>query len=109
MLNSVSPADAVSSGLAFTSLASSIYNDHDSLSKVIVSKTGINLNSQGVTGNTALMFAALWGATNNAQYLLESGADVTLKNNKGETALSIALKAGNRDIALMLRSYGAKA
>lgn len=102
-------AEAVSSGVAFTSLASAIYNDHDSLSSVIVSKTGIDLNAQGATGNTPLMFASLWGASNNAKFLLESGADVTLKNNKGETALSIALKAGNRDIALMLRSYGARA
>jgi ankyrin repeat protein len=90
----------------YASLATSIFHGHHSVAEVLLTKTSLPINFQGQTGNTALMFAAQWGNLAVVQYLLDSGADVTLKNASGETALTLALKNGQRQVAVLLRSFG---
>lgn len=107
VLNSMSKEEALSSNFAYTSLVSSIYSGHEALSKVLISRTGIDLDSQGATGNTPLMFAALWGNDVMAQYLLEAGADYSKVNVKGQFALNIAMNKGNKTIVKLLRTHGA--
>ncbi len=107
VLNSISKEEAVQSGLAYSSLVSAIFRGNDALNKVIVSRTGMDLDSQGATGNTALMFAALWNKLSTVEYLLGAGASVNLTNNKGETALNLARNAGNKAVVTLLRSHGA--
>lgn len=41
-------------------------------------------------GNTPLMFAAIRGNADVAKILVEKGADKTLKNKNGKTALDLA-------------------
>ena len=92
----------------FSSLATAIFHNHDNVAQVLVSKTAMPIDFQGNTGNTALIFAAEWGQLASVQFLLENQADATLKNANGDTALSLAMKNGHRDIATLLRSYGAQ-
>lgn len=92
----------------YASLATSIFNGHVNVAEVLLTKTTLPVNFQGITGNTALMFAAQWGQLEAVQYLLNAAADVTLVNASGDTALSLAMKGGHREIAVLLRAYGAK-
>ncbi len=51
---------------------------------------------------TALMMASIRGNKPLVQLLLQRGADPALKDNKGQTALSFALKKGHADVAEVL-------
>jgi ankyrin repeat protein len=48
------------------------------------------------------------GPTQNAEILLKAGADPNLRNTEGETALSIAIRNHNGDIAELLKQAGAQ-
>jgi ankyrin repeat protein len=85
-----------------------VFDDRLAATQVILKKTGFSINAQGVTGNSLLMFASLWGKFELAAYLLQQNADYSLKNTKNETALSLANKSGHRSIVKLLRDYGAK-
>lgn len=61
----------------------------DSLVELIMSWQ-INVNHQTVTGNTALMYAAFKGSERGVRRLLDAGADPTLRNAQGFTALDYA-------------------
>lgn len=52
---------------------------------------------------TPLMVAAAIGSEKLVQEFLTAGADVTVKNSDGQTALDLALKSGNAAIAQILR------
>ena len=64
-------------------------------------KYGANVNEQNPTGMTALMLASWWGKYQNHDkiiyMLLENGADVTLRNKDGLTALDYAKKVEGRN------------
>jgi ankyrin repeat protein len=69
-----------------------------------------DVNKKTSDGNTPLMFAAMFGNYDVAKYLLEEQkADVAIRNNAGETALSLSKKNGHKNISLLLQDYGAKA
>ena len=52
------------------------------------------------------MYASKYGKLKIVQYLLlQTNIDITLKNNNGDTALSLALKNGHSDVVNILR-YG---
>ncbi len=74
-------------------------------------ENGININFQGVTGDTALMYASGWGVvTKNperARILLDKGAKVNLQNKKGETALMMASYRGHVETSKLLIERGA--
>ena len=55
---------------------------------------------------TALMMAAIRGNKPLVQLLLERGADPALADNKGQTALTFALKKGHADVAELLSAAG---
>ena len=59
-------------------------------------------------GITPLMLAARDGHTNIVKALLENGADVNSKNNKGETALARAIENDRTEIIQMLKNAGAE-
>lgn len=58
-------------------------------------------------GNTPLLLAAFGGHTQAAKALLEANAEIEAINNQGSTALHLALKEDNEELALLLLSEGA--
>jgi ankyrin repeat protein len=58
-------------------------------------------------GNTELHLAALIGASNIAQLLIEHGANINAKNDYGHTALYYAARHGYRNVADVLIAMGA--
>jgi ankyrin repeat protein len=55
------------------------------------------------TGMTALMMAVVSDHFEAVNILLQAGADVSLRNRGGQTALDAAEKGGNADIISLLR------
>ena len=55
------------------------------------------------------MLAAREGHSSIVKLLLESGANVRLRDRNGDTALNIAIDNDNPDIVMQLRRAGAKA
>jgi len=52
------------------------------------------------------MYASKYGKLKIVQYLLlQTNIDITLKNKKGDTALSLALKNGHRDVVNVLNLH----
>jgi serine/threonine-protein phosphatase 6 regulatory ankyrin repeat subunit B len=66
---------------------------------------GALIDFQNRKGITALMNAISVGHVDNVKLLIERGADPTLKNREGETALSIAQAGKNEEIIAMVEDY----
>jgi ankyrin repeat protein/8-oxo-dGTP pyrophosphatase MutT (NUDIX family) len=66
-------------------------------------KQGGNINYQDEDGYTALMLAARWSRLDSIRFLIKNGADATIKNSKGMTALDYAKKEkGNEQVIRLL-------
>lgn len=74
----------------------------ESLKAVI--DAGAELNAVNDRGWTAIMHA---DDIENVLTLLNAGADVTIKNNEGETALEMAIRYDQADVVRLLKSRGA--
>ena len=70
-------------------------------------RAGADVNANG-SHFTPLMLAALGGHTEAVRMLLAAGADPTAKNEVGETALILAMKAQERGAARVLAAHAAK-
>jgi ankyrin repeat protein len=76
---------------------------------------GIDINATDPSGKTLLMLAVNWAAESKAKRkvlaaiacLLEHGANVSLKDENGETALTQALRRCQKSIAKLLLQYNA--
>jgi ankyrin repeat protein len=55
---------------------------------------GADINARSPNGTTPLMMAARYGSLDTVPLLLKAGADTTLKNEQGLTALDFAKKGG---------------
>ena len=64
--------------------------------------TTSNVNYQGPFGNTLLHGAVLNGDVREVQRLLAAGADWTLVNRDGRTALDTAVLLGHQDILALI-------
>lgn len=65
------------------------YAENESILRALLDQNGVNINSRDRRGTTALMSAASKGNARVVDILLKAGADATLKNYKGETALKL--------------------
>ena len=63
---------------------------------------GADPNTRDAENRTALIYAAATGQFRMMNALLEKHADIRLVTDRGETAASLALQAGNSNIAKML-------
>jgi ankyrin repeat protein len=61
------------------------------------------LNAMTDNGSTALMFAAMGGHEKFVRLLLKSGADASLINQAGKSAIDFALSKSNTDIADLIK------
>lgn len=82
----------------------------------ILLNVGAAPNTTDLSGWTPLMYVAQHGGPDIqltegpdiALALLNHGADPNVRNNKGQTALTIALESSHDDVAAVLRNAGAK-
>jgi ankyrin repeat protein len=82
---------------------------HIDMVRLLVEK-GADIQAADSRGYTAVMRAVLSyepGSSKVVEYLLSLGADLKSKNETGETALSLALRFGETQVAAMLRKAGA--
>jgi ankyrin repeat protein len=74
------------------------YNQLDVI-ELLLKTPGIDINSRGLANHTPLLVACLSSDTQNNeklfQLLLNKGASLSHKNDKGQTALDIAIKQNN--------------
>ena len=66
-----------------------------------------DMNLRDTNGDTPLLLAIRQGNHKQAKHLVSFGADVTVKDARGKTALAIANSLGLRDIAQLLQRNGA--
>ncbi len=71
-------------------------------------KKGADVNGTDEEGQTALMWASMWGYVSVMQVLIEHGADIHLRTAEGETALTCALSMGHEEARKLLLERGAK-
>jgi hypothetical protein len=65
---------------------------------------GANVNIPNSNGDTPLMDAAYLGKLENLEFLLDNGADTTLINKRGSTALQLAkLKKNQKAVSVLLK------
>lgn len=50
-----------------------------------------------------MIIASCFGNLETVKYLVERGADINIKDDEGNTALSFAEKYGNEQVALFLK------
>jgi ankyrin repeat protein len=65
---------------------------------------GVDVNARGRHELTALMWAAGQGHAETVEVLLKSGADASLRDDRGKTAADIAAEAAHGEVADRLRS-----
>ena len=70
----------------------------------LVSDLGANTDVQDVEGDSALHDAARFGHLGCITVLVESGADSTLKNKKGQTAAAVAEEYGQAEAVALCRT-----
>lgn len=91
-----------------TVLHLAVIYEKEELVKALLKHPGINLqfiNQVSELGNTALIMAARFGNTNIFKMLLKAGADITIRNNDGDSLLSYAVKFGQTKIIKELSDY----
>jgi len=94
--------------VAYSALVTAIFDGSASLADVLVDKAAIPIDDAGVTGNTPLMWSAIFCKTEVMSSLLKQGASVTMVNKDNETPLVLAKKAGCAAGASILRKAGAR-
>ena len=63
----------------------------------------ININYQDLSGIDLLMLACKYGHLDIVKYLLQFNPDLENKNNKGQTAIDIAIKNNFMEIVAQLK------
>jgi ankyrin repeat protein len=81
-----------------TALHKAAYFGHAHVIDYLMTKGGAAVNAIDADGDTALHDAARFGHTAVVEALLKAGADITICNNDGKTAVVLA-KANGKDIA----------
>ena len=108
VLNQLGSDSGSTNNVAYSALVTSIFDGHESMSSVLLEKAAIPLDVQGATGNTPLMWAAIWCKTIMLQSLLDKGAKYDLYNADNESALSLSKKSGCIAGTKILRKSGAR-
>lgn len=83
-------------------LMSAIQRGQEHSIQVIIGMN-INLNAFGDDGRTPLMAAAALGQTKTVGLLISGGAEITMKNSEGLTAIDLATQTGHMATAAYLR------
>ena len=73
--------------VAYSALVTAIFDGSVALADVLVDKAEIPIDDAGVTGNTPLMWSAIFCKTEVMSSLLLQGASVTLTNKDGKNSV----------------------
>jgi hypothetical protein len=101
--------DALDRRYGRTPLQYAAGNNNTAIMRLLL-QAGANLHSEGSRdkdANTPLHFAALYGKTEAANYLLDNNADSMVLNANGLSPLRLALDNGHSATAELLKKYGA--
>lgn len=89
-------------------LHAAIAEAHGDVAALIIDK-GANVNARNMSQLTPLHFLGVYMHDRKlADLLIQHGADVNAKDQSGHTALEGAIRAGNNEVAEVLRQHGAK-
>jgi ankyrin repeat protein len=83
------------------------FGGHVDIVRFLVTSKGVNLDAPAPNRQTALMLAAKNGHKEVVKILIDADADMDLEDAQGNTALRLAVRAGNSEIADYLRGEGA--
>ena len=72
--------------------ACSVHDSPETIKNLFGKDFGID--EQDEDGRTALMFSAMWGSASVMKFLLEKGADKTLKDNSGLSTSELVKSSG---------------
>lgn len=86
---------------AWSALSYAATNGHDDLVKFLLLHAA-RVDQQAPNGTTPLMMAAYFGHSTTVRLLLEAGADPTLRNRLGYTAMELAMQQKHKDTAEVL-------
>ena len=93
-----------SDSVGTTPLLLAVRNGHATVVDTLLA-AGADVNQVGAWNFSPLMYAAIFDETAIARTLLECGADVSLRDVRGETALEHALGEGNLETAAVIARY----
>jgi ankyrin repeat protein len=78
------------------------------LARMLIDSEKVDVKARGYSGSTALHVAPQSGSLEVVSLLINSGADITMKINEGETALDLALERdSDREVAQVLEDAAA--
>ena len=104
-IRNMGPAGDAGTNVFYTASVSSVFDGMANVVGVILDKSSLQVDQQGITGNSLLMWAAYFGQTAIVKNLIKRNANALLKNNDGDTAITLARKQGYSDIVTLLRTY----
>jgi len=74
----------------------------------LVNEAKLNVNAKDNSGDTALHEAAKFGHEGVVKYLLDGGADVTIRNSSGKDPLQLATEHEKKEIVALLKGAASK-
>jgi ankyrin repeat protein len=86
----------------YTGLMIATLFGHEGCVRLLLAAEAIEVNAKRSDDRTALHIAAHWGYLAIAKRLLEGGADPTLRDKYGRTALDWARQHGNSEVVALL-------
>ncbi|MGL4725902.1 MAG: ankyrin repeat domain-containing protein [Scandinavium sp.] len=84
----------LSDGHGRTALMGAAFKGDIDAVKVLVADPRTNVNLQNHAGQTAAMYASLFGQQDILEYLVQQGADLNIKDGRGNTVESLAESQG---------------
>jgi uncharacterized protein len=91
----------------FTALFRALAGRHHEVAELILAQPKLNLNQRGLNRVTALISYASRDRADIVKSLIDRGADVTLQDGDGDTALHLTVQNGNAELTKLLLSKGA--
>ncbi len=88
-------------GRAWSALHYAVFAGHDAVARLLMAR-GADINARAPNDATVLMMAAREGREDMARVLVAAGAGPRLKNDRGDTAFSWAMRNGNLRIASLV-------
>jgi hypothetical protein len=89
-------------GSGRTALHKAAFWGHHHLMAILIGECKIAQNVKDFNGDTALHDAARFGHATVVEELIKAGADKSIKNNEGSTALDLATEYNKADVAALL-------